>query len=86
MKKAARDTFGRIKHIPCFCHTVNLIAEQAIEKTSNLNSLIEKVRNLVKYVKNSTLISDELRRQQQNEGWYRVLCGLPENIMGSQFL
>ncbi|XP_016664355.1 uncharacterized protein LOC107885265 [Acyrthosiphon pisum] len=35
---------------------------------SDLNLLVEKVRNIVKYVKNSVNVSDELRQYQANDG------------------
>lgn len=68
MKKAAQDTFGIKKFIPCIAHTVNLIADGAIKNCTKLNELIEKVRNIVKFVKNSVIVNDELRRKQKNEG------------------
>jgi len=67
MKKAAQDTFGIQKFIPCIAHTVNLIADGAITNCKKLNELIEKVRNIVKFVKNSVNVNDELRRKQKNE-------------------
>lgn len=71
MKKAAQDTFGIKKYIPCIAHTVNLFAENALTKTNNLNEIIEKVRNIVKFVKNSVNVNDELRKKQINEG---IMC------------
>lgn len=68
MKKAACYTFGIEKFIPCFAHIVNLIAHNAIEKCSGLNQLIEKVRNTVKFIKNSVNANDELRLIQKNDG------------------
>lgn len=68
IKKAACDTFSRPKFIPCFAHTINLIANNAIEHCPNLSELIEKTRNIVKFVKNSVNMSDQLRKHQQNDG------------------
>lgn len=74
MKKAAQDTFGIKKFIPCIAHTVNLIAESALTKTKNLNEVIAKGRNIVKFVKNSVNVNDELRKKQINEGIINVIC------------
>lgn len=68
MKKAASDIFGSHKYIPCFAHTVNLIANNALDNCTNLNELIDKIRNTVKYIKNSVNVNDELRRIQKNDG------------------
>lgn len=68
IKKAACDTFTRPKFIPCFAHTINLITNNAIENCPNLGKLIEKIRNIVKFVKNSVNVSDQLRKRQQNDG------------------
>ncbi|KAF0713571.1 zinc finger BED domain-containing protein 4-like [Aphis craccivora] len=68
IKKAAKDTFGTRKWIPCFAHTINLIANYSIDNCANLNELVEKVRSIVKYVKNSVNVSDELRQYQANDG------------------
>lgn len=74
MKKAAQDTFGIKKFIPCIAHTVNLIAENALKKTKELDEVIEKVRTIVKFVKNSVNVNDELRKKQLNEGMMFVIC------------
>lgn len=69
IKKAVCDTFNRPKFIPCFAHTINLIANNAIENCPNfLSKLIEKTRNIVKFVKNSVNVSDQLRKRQRNDG------------------
>ncbi|XP_050527498.1 zinc finger BED domain-containing protein 4-like isoform X2 [Daktulosphaira vitifoliae] len=68
MKKAASDTFGIYKTIPCFAHTINLIANNALENCIDLNKLIDKIRNIVKFIKNSVNANDELRSIQKNDG------------------
>lgn len=73
IKKAAKNTFGIRKFIPCFAHTINLIANYSIDNCEGLNLLVEKVRNIVKYVKNSVNVSDELRQYQANDGLYLLL-------------
>ncbi|CAG9862308.1 unnamed protein product [Phyllotreta striolata] len=68
MVKACQDFLGKSKHVPCFAHTINLVCEQALKNTQNLDKLIEKVRTIVVWFKRSVHASDELRRIQQNRG------------------
>jgi len=68
MKKAASDIFGTEKYIPCFAHNVNLIVNNALDNCTGLNEFIDKIRNTVKYIKNSVNVDDELRRIQKNDG------------------
>ncbi|XP_050535039.1 uncharacterized protein LOC126902060 [Daktulosphaira vitifoliae] len=53
MKKVANDTFGIYKTIPCFAHTIKLIANNALENGIDLNQMIDKIRNIVIFIKNS---------------------------------
>lgn len=70
IKKAAKTTFGVWKFIPCFAHAINLISNYSIDNCEGLNELIEKVRCIVKYIKNSVNVSNELRKYKQNNGLY----------------
>lgn len=45
--RAVHDSFGKNRHLPCFAHILNLVCENGINKTPNLNALLEKVRNIV---------------------------------------
>ncbi|XP_045462939.1 E3 SUMO-protein ligase ZBED1-like [Harmonia axyridis] len=54
------------QHIPCFAHIINLIAETPLSNPQ-ISTLIDKVRNIVKWIKNSVILCDDLRnRQRQN--------------------
>lgn len=64
MVKAIRDTFGANKHIPCFAHLLNRIAEDAVKKTSGLGDKIDHVRNIVKYIKKRQDMTLQLKRKQ----------------------
>lgn len=55
------------KHIGCFAHTINLIVAASL-KHFRMLPLIEKVRSIVKFVKNSVKQSDMLRKFQQEDG------------------
>lgn len=41
----------------------------SIEKCTTLNDIIVKIRKIVKYIKNSVNLSDELRKLQKDQGW-----------------
>ena len=62
IKKSIEIAFGAKKHIPCFAHTLNLVAEKALEKSEEATSLILKVKNVVSWFKHSVIASDELRK------------------------
>lgn len=66
--KAVNDTFGNHRYVPCFAHTLNLVVEKPISTTDTLTNLLSKVRSIVKYFKQSTSLSDELRKKQINQG------------------
>lgn len=51
------------KHLPCFAHTINLIAESAMS-VNDLEALVSKVRDIVKFFKTSVILSDSLRQKQ----------------------
>jgi len=66
--KAVNDTFGNHRYVPCFAHTINLVVEKSVRTTDTLTDLLSKVRSIVKYFKQSTSLSDELRKKQINQG------------------
>ncbi|CAH1106559.1 unnamed protein product [Psylliodes chrysocephalus] len=66
--KAVHDKFGKVKHVPCFAHTLNLLCENSIKNTQGLNDLIEKVRLIVVYFKRSVKATDLLRKIQRDAG------------------
>lgn len=91
MVSAMHQTFGKDRHIPCFAHLINLVTdhiltpkpkedEQQVTLQSpkeHISAVIEKVRAIVKWVKNSVNNSDELRKLQINatEG------GIPKKVI-----
>lgn len=69
MVAAIKKTFGESKHLPCFAHTINLIIDSSLKNTSPaIISIINKVREIVKWVKNSVIQSDKLRKIQIDSG------------------
>ncbi|XP_029674260.1 zinc finger BED domain-containing protein 4-like [Formica exsecta] len=54
-------------HLPCFPHTINLVVEAGLKKYV-IKTVISKVRAIVKWVKNSVINSDKLRKIQMRNG------------------
>ncbi|CAG9840691.1 unnamed protein product [Diabrotica balteata] len=67
MLKAISDSFGKIKHVPCFAHLVILVVEHSLDNEET-KPLLNKVQSIVKWAKNSVIVSDELRKRQLNKG------------------
>ncbi|CAB3249482.1 unnamed protein product [Arctia plantaginis] len=59
--KAIELAFVRRKHIPCFAHTLNLVAEGTMMCTEWRN-IVSKVKTIVTWFKQSCVASDELRK------------------------
>ncbi|CAB3230266.1 unnamed protein product [Arctia plantaginis] len=66
MIKAVDLAFGK-KHIPCFAHTLNLVALNAIQHCPELQNLITKVKTIVTWFKQSNTASNELRKATEKE-------------------
>lgn len=49
--------------LPCFAHTLNLVL-QSVEAVPFFKCIVNKVRNIVIYIKNSVVMSDKLRKIQ----------------------
>ncbi|CAI6354947.1 unnamed protein product [Macrosiphum euphorbiae] len=60
--------FWKKKHILCFAHKLNLVAQNAISSVSKLTELISKVKNIIKWFKHSVVASDELRKATNGDG------------------
>lgn len=55
--------FGKNKHILCFAHTVNLIA-QSVTNDEHVEPTHSKLREILKWAKRSVNVSDKLRNLQ----------------------
>lgn len=62
IKNAIYTCFGKNKHLPCFAHTLNLVIQNALDKTEHIVHLIDKVKHLVTFFRQSVVASDELRK------------------------
>lgn len=67
MTKAVEIAFGKRKHIICFAHILNLVVTKAIEQVDELLEIIKKVKNIVRWFKQSVVASDLLRKAQKND-------------------
>ncbi|XP_011877713.1 PREDICTED: zinc finger BED domain-containing protein 4-like [Vollenhovia emeryi] len=63
--------FEQKKHITCFAYTINLVAENCLKNCKGLDKLVNKVRSIAKFVKNTDL-ANELHR-------YQIDSGVPED-------
>jgi len=59
MIKGIELEFDKKRHIVCFAHTLNLVAQHAISSVPELTTLISKVKNIVRWFKQSVVASDE---------------------------
>lgn len=73
--KGVEVAFGK-KHIPCFAHTLYLVAMKGIEDVPSLVELLRTVKSIVSWFRQSVTASDELRKvtdkklvQEVNTRW-----------------
>ncbi|CAH1099724.1 unnamed protein product [Psylliodes chrysocephalus] len=67
MCKAIDIAFGKKKHLHCFAHQLNLVAEKSIKSVEELEILISKIKSIVTFFEQSVHASDELRKAQKEE-------------------
>lgn len=68
MIKAIDLAFDKKRQIICFAHALNLVAQQAILNVPELTTLIAKVKNIVRWFKQSVVASDDLRKATKGDG------------------
>ena len=61
IKKAVKDTFGATRHISCFAHSINLVAQDTMN-FPDATSVCTKVKKIVSFFKHSIIAMDELRK------------------------
>ncbi|XP_029345286.1 zinc finger BED domain-containing protein 1 isoform X2 [Acyrthosiphon pisum] len=59
---AVNKTFTPEKHLPCFAHTLNLVSERALANLTDVHNVINKIKSIVTFFKQSVAASDELRK------------------------
>lgn len=65
--KAVEDFIGKKYHLGCCAHKINLVAEKSIRGVGGLPELIQKVKSIVTWFKQSNKASDELRAASEHK-------------------
>lgn len=60
--KASTNIFRKNKHLPCFVHTLDLVATKIIDDVEAIKNVITKIKAIVTHLKQSILITDELSK------------------------
>lgn len=66
IKKALENDLG-LKHFGCYAHTLNLAVQEALS-TPEITDLIERLKQVVRYFKKSTLGWTKLKKYQEQAG------------------
>lgn len=64
ISKAIADFFGKDKLVHCFAHTLQLVANKPLQKITDLNKLINLIKENVTFFKHSVNAVNELRESQ----------------------
>lgn len=56
------------KHIPCMAHKLAHVVPKSIQKTFEMQEIINKIKAIVTVVRKSVVLSDELTRLQKRDG------------------
>lgn len=68
--KAAINVYGKNKHIPCFAHTLNLVASKPFDNKDGLEvakKLLTAVKDITAYFKHNTDAADSLKKAQDHQ-------------------
>ncbi|XP_050065455.1 zinc finger BED domain-containing protein 4-like [Aphis gossypii] len=77
MIKGIESAFDKERYIVCFAHTLNLVVQHAISSVPELTTLISKVKNIVRWFKQSVVASDDLRKATKGNGNGKLLQEVP---------
>lgn len=64
--KAVKDI--NLTHVPCYAHTLNLVANGSLQKVPEALRIIETASKIVEQTKKSTLIHEKFVKIQQSQG------------------
>ncbi len=54
-----------VRHTPCFAHTLNLVVQDSINNTENVQKLKEKIKTIVNFLHHSVKASGKLMQVQE---------------------
>lgn len=77
MVKAVSNVFGKDKHLPCFAHTLDLVASKIVYNVIDVKNTVDKVKAIVTHFKHSVVASDKLRKAQNEENVLKLVQSVP---------
>ncbi len=54
-----------VRHTPCFAHTLNLVVQDSIKNTEDVQKLKEKIKTTVNFFHHSVKASGKLKQVQE---------------------
>lgn len=75
---AVTKLFGKNKHLPCFAHTLNLVATKILEE-QKVKGIVQMVKNIITFLKHSVTATDELKKIQliDDSEYYKLVNSVP---------
>lgn len=70
---AVEKAFGKKKHTYCFAHLLNLMAQKSVDTVPDVVKIINDVKTIVKWFKQSVIASDELRKKTEHLGKKKLI-------------
>ena len=58
----------KLRHLPCFAHTLNLVVQDAMKNAREMHEIKDKVKKIVNFFHHSVKASDKLSQLQQQHG------------------
>ncbi|GBP42617.1 Zinc finger BED domain-containing protein 1 [Eumeta japonica] len=68
--KAVTNVYGKNKHLPCFAHTLNLVASKPFDNKDGLDEakkLLTAVKDITTYFKQNTNAADSLKKAEDHQ-------------------
>lgn len=75
--KTVNDIFGKNKQLSCFGHTLDLVASKVTDDIPDINDIINRVKAIVTYFKQSVSAADDLRKAQSPDNVLKLIQSVP---------